>query len=72
MTKTKRKLNKLQLIGVRLYTVTGNKGDLRHHFIKGEVVRRHKSFLAPFANDNEYYQSVTTGMTQFVSSTDII
>lgn len=71
MTKTKRKLNKLQLINVRLYTVTGNT-RYGHQFIKGEVVRRCTSPLAEFANDNDYYQSVTTGMKQYVTSKDII
>lgn len=68
MTKTKRKLNKLQLIGVRLYTVTGNNGRPKHHFIRGEVVRKYKSI----SDDRNYYQSVTTGLKQYVSSTDII
>lgn len=68
MTKTKRKLNKLQLINVRLYTVTGNKGVIRHHFIKGEIVR----FIGTEYRFSDYYQSVTTGMKQYVSSSDII
>ena len=68
MTKTKRKLNKLQLIGVRLYTVTGKIGRPKHHFTIGEVVR----FIGTEYGHSDYYQSVTTGLQQYVSSTDII
>lgn len=68
MTKTKRKLNKLQLIGVRLYTVTGNIGRPKHHFAIGDVVRP----IGTECRICDYYQSVTTGLKQYVSSTDII
>lgn len=71
MIKRKRKINKQELINVRLYTVTGNT-RYGHNFLKGEVVRRCTPPIAEFANDNDYYQSVTTGMKQYVSSTDII
>ena len=68
MIKRKRKINKQELINVRLYTVTGNNGRIKHHFIIGEVVRKYKSI----SDDRNYYQSVTTGLKQYVSSTDII
>lgn len=68
MTKTKRKLNKKALVSVRLYTVTGNNGRPRHHFTTGEVVR----FIGTEYGHRDYYQSVTTGLQQYVSSTDII
>lgn len=68
MIKRKRKINKRELINVRLYTVTGNNGRPKHHFIRGEVVRKYKSI----SDDRNYYQSVTTGLKQYVSSTDII
>ncbi|AVI05052.1 hypothetical protein HOS95_gp07 [Salmonella phage vB_SpuP_Spp16] len=68
MIKRKRKINKKELINVRLYTVTGNNGRPKHHFIRGEVVRKYKSI----SDDRNYYQSVTTGLKQYVSSTDII
>lgn len=68
MTKTKRKLNKLKLINARLYTVTGNNGRPRHHFTTGEVVR----FIGTEYVHRDYYQSITTGLQQYVSSTDII
>lgn len=68
MTNTKRKLNKLKLINARLYTVTGNKGVIGHHFIKVEVVR----FIGTEYGHRDYCQSVTTGLQQYVSSTDII
>lgn len=67
MIKRKRKLNKLQLINVRFYTVTGNNGRPRHHFIKGELVR----FIGTENDTCDYYQSVTRGLKQYVSSTDI-